>query len=94
MHPASAQIAKAKHEEMKQKWMELTSKAKKRKVILLDAYQLHRFLALYNELLTWLKSMLELVSSTELADNVPDAELNVQTHQVRELFTWNSIMGL
>jgi len=60
----------------------LTTKANARKEKLLDSYDLQRFLADYRDLMSWIASMMSLVSSDELASDVTGAEALLERHQV------------
>lgn len=68
--------------EINDQWMSLTQKANARKEKLLDSYDLQRFLADYRDLMSWIASMMSLVSSDELATDVTGAEALLERHQV------------
>lgn len=53
-----------------------------RKEKLLDSYDLQRFLSDYRDLMSWINSMMGLVSSDELASDVTGAEALLERHQV------------
>lgn len=67
-------------------WTQLTAKANSRKEKLLDSYDLQRFLNDHRDLLAWINSMLGLVSSEELANDVTGAEALIERHQVIDCF--------
>lgn len=48
----------------------------------MDSYDLQRFLNDHRDLLAWINSMLTLVSSEELANDVTGAEALIERHQV------------
>lgn len=73
-----------KQQEINELWTQLTAKANSRKEKLLDSYDLQRFLNDHRDLLAWINSMLGLVSSEELANDVTGAEALIERHQVSE----------
>ncbi|XP_025830723.1 spectrin alpha chain isoform X3 [Agrilus planipennis] len=80
-HPESAEQTYIKQTEINELWTQLTAKATSRKEKLLDAYDLQRFLSDHRDLLAWISSMLGLVSSEELANDVTGAEALIERHQ-------------
>ncbi|CAG9856863.1 unnamed protein product [Phyllotreta striolata] len=80
-HPESAEQTRIKQEEITKLWTQLTAKANSRKEKLLDSYDLQRFLNDHRDLLAWINSMLGLVSSEELANDVTGAEALIERHQ-------------
>lgn len=81
-HPDSAQTTYEKQNEINQQWTKLTAKANARKGKLLDSYDLQRYLANYRDLMSWIASMMSLVSSDDLAHDVTGAEALIERHQV------------
>ncbi len=81
-HPESADQTYEKQREINEEWTQLTAKANARKEKLLDSYDLQRFLADYRDLMSWINSMMSLVSSDELATDVTGAEALLERHQV------------
>ncbi|XP_065169865.1 spectrin alpha chain isoform X2 [Atheta coriaria] len=80
-HPESAEMTLEKQREINEEWTQLTAKATSRKEKLLDSYDLQRFLNDHRDLLAWIHSMLGLVSSEELANDVTGAEALIERHQ-------------
>ncbi|XP_044730361.1 spectrin alpha chain isoform X3 [Chrysoperla carnea] len=80
-HPESAEQTYAKQKEINEEWTQLTAKANARKERLLDSYDLQRFLSDYRDLMAWINSMMTLVSSEELANDVTGAEALLERHQ-------------
>ncbi|XP_017774793.1 PREDICTED: spectrin alpha chain isoform X2 [Nicrophorus vespilloides] len=80
-HPETAETTFAKQKEINEEWTQLTAKANSRKEKLLDSYDLQRFLNDHRDLLAWINSMLGLVSSEELANDVTGAEALIERHQ-------------
>lgn len=80
-HPESAEQTYEKQCEINKEWAQLTEKANARKEKLLDSYDLQRFLADYRDLMSWINSMMTLVSSDELASDVTGAEALLERHQ-------------
>lgn len=82
-HPDTADQTYQKQKEINEEWTQLTAKANSRKEKLLDSYDLQRFLSDYRDLMSWINSMMGLVSSDELASDVTGAEALLERHQVR-----------
>ncbi|GFT44789.1 spectrin alpha chain [Nephila pilipes] len=80
-HPEAAETIYTKQKEINEEWTQLTAKANARKEKLLDSYDLQRFLADYRDLMSWIQSMMSLVSSEELANDVTGAEALLERHQ-------------
>jgi len=81
-HPESRDNTYMKQREINEEWTQLTAKANSRKEKLLDSYDLQRFLSDYRDLMSWINSMMGLVSSDELASDVTGAEALLERHQV------------
>ncbi|XP_053988880.1 spectrin alpha chain isoform X1 [Hylaeus anthracinus] len=71
----------AKRAEILQSWESLTAKAKERRLKLDESYYLHRFLADYRDLVSWMNDMRAIISADELAKDVAGAEALVERHQ-------------
>ncbi|XP_072752026.1 spectrin alpha chain [Anoplolepis gracilipes] len=71
----------AKRAEILQSWESLTAKAKERRLKLNESYYLHRFLADYRDLVSWMNDMRAIISADELAKDVAGAEALVDRHQ-------------
>uniref|UniRef100_T1IUQ9 Spectrin alpha chain n=1 Tax=Strigamia maritima TaxID=126957 RepID=T1IUQ9_STRMM len=80
-HPEAAETIYAKQKEINEEWTQLTAKANARREKLLDSYDLQRFLSDYRDLMSWINSMMALVSSDELATDVTGAEALLERHQ-------------
>nr|CAD7598155.1 unnamed protein product [Timema genevievae] len=80
-HPETADQTYAKQKEINEEWTQLTAKANSRKEKLLDSYDLQRFLSDYRDLMSWINSMMGLVSSDELSNDVTGAEALLERHQ-------------
>lgn len=80
-HPEAAETIYTKQSEINEEWTQLTAKANARKEKLLDSYDLQRFLADYRDLMSWINTMMSLVSSDELATDVTGAEALLERHQ-------------
>jgi spectrin alpha len=80
-HPESAETIYSKQKEINTEWTQLQTKATSRKEKLLDSYDLQRFLSDYRDLMSWINSMMSLVSSDELATDVTGAEALLERHQ-------------
>lgn len=81
-HPETAEQTYAKQREINEEWTQLTARANSRKEKLLDSYDLQRFLSDYRDLMSWIGSMMGLVSSDELASDITGAEALLERHGV------------
>lgn len=79
--PEHAQQIRSKRAEILQSWEGLTAKAKERRSKLDESYFLHRFLADYRDLVSWINNMRAIVSADELAKDVAGAEALLERHQ-------------
>lgn len=82
-HPDTADQTYAKQKEINEEWQQIMTKANARKEKLLDSYDLQRFASDYRDLMAWISSMMGLVTSEELANDVTGAEALIERHQVR-----------
>ncbi|XP_026728843.1 spectrin alpha chain isoform X3 [Trichoplusia ni] len=80
-HGDSADATYSKQREINEAWQQLQARANARKEKLLDSYDLQRFLSDYRDLMAWINSMMALVSSEELANDVTGAEALLERHQ-------------
>ncbi|KAI6209533.1 Spectrin protein 1 [Aphelenchoides besseyi] len=80
-YPDRARAIDDKMQEARDRWDALKHKAEARKQALDRSYNLHRFLADYRELIEWIHGMINLISSSELARSVADAEMLLENHQ-------------
>ncbi|GMT03322.1 hypothetical protein PENTCL1PPCAC_25496, partial [Pristionchus entomophagus] len=80
-HPEAAEQIYDLQKELNEQWNRLTAKANNRKEKLLDSYDYQRFLSDARDLLQWIASMNQLVSSQELANDVTGAEALLERHQ-------------
>ncbi|KAH8239266.1 hypothetical protein KR032_002631 [Drosophila birchii] len=80
-HPDTAEQTYAKQKEINEMWDQIITKSTARKEKLLDSYDLQRFLSDYRDLLAWINSMMSLVTSDELANDVTGAEALIERHQ-------------
>ena len=79
-HPEHADQIKAKHQEINQNWIDLIQKAKERKEKLDESYFLHRFLADFRDLTSWINDMKAVICADELAKDVNGAEALLERH--------------
>ncbi|XP_041973839.1 spectrin alpha chain isoform X3 [Aricia agestis] len=79
-HGDSADATYSKQREINDAWTQLQARANARKEKLLDSYDLQRFLSDYRDLMAWINSMMALVSSEELANDVTGAEALLERH--------------
>ncbi|XP_032521109.1 spectrin alpha chain isoform X1 [Danaus plexippus] len=84
-HGDSADATYSKQREINEAWHQLQARANARKEKLLDSYDLQRFLSDYRDLMAWINSMMALVSSEELANDVTGAEALLERHQNQRL---------
>ncbi|VDO46402.1 unnamed protein product, partial [Onchocerca flexuosa] len=81
VHPDRADAIMAKMNEAKEQWEALKRKAQARKNGLDCSYSLHRFLADYRDLCSWINDMKAVISADELAKDVAGAEALLESHQ-------------
>lgn len=80
-HPEHANQIKAKQSDIASNWERLNKKAADRKRRLDDSYLLHRFLADFRDLVSWINDMKAIISADELAKDVAGAEALLERHQ-------------
>ncbi|XP_071821753.1 spectrin alpha chain, non-erythrocytic 1-like isoform X5 [Apostichopus japonicus] len=80
-HPDSTLDIQSKKDEIANNWENLRSKADDRKVKLDESQKLQRFLTDYRELNVWVVEMRTIITSEELAKDVPGAEALIERHQ-------------
>lgn len=81
IHADHADQIQAKRAEIVAYWERLTSKAKERREKLDESYFLHRFLADFRDLVSWINDMKAIISADELAKDVAGAEALLERHQ-------------
>lgn len=81
IHGAHADAISAKRDEAHAAWQRLVQRAAHRRQRLEAALALHRFLADYRDLLSWLADMRALIAADDLAKDVPGAEALLERHQ-------------
>lgn len=81
IHPDHAAQIQAKRDEIEAYWERLTAKAKERREKLDESYSLHRFLADFRDLVSWINDMKAIISADELAKDVAGAEALLERHQ-------------
>ena len=86
-HPDQTMAIYEHQTKLNESWNALTDKANNRKGHLLDSFDLQRFLVDFRDLMSWINSMMALVSSDELASDVTSAEALLERHQVCCIFT-------
>lgn len=81
IHADHADQIQAKRAEIVTYWERLTAKAKERRQKLDESYCLHRFLADFRDLISWINDMKAIISADELAKDVAGAEALIERHQ-------------
>ncbi|KAJ8953156.1 hypothetical protein NQ318_017183 [Aromia moschata] len=81
IHGDHADVIQAKRAEIEDYWHSLTAKAKERREKLEESYALHRFLADFRDLVSWINDMKAIISADELAKDVAGAEALLERHQ-------------
>ncbi|KAK0179706.1 hypothetical protein PV327_005434 [Microctonus hyperodae] len=76
-----SQQIQSKRAEILQSWESLTAKATERRFKLEESYSLHRFLADFRDLVSWMNDMRAIISADELAKDVAGAEALLERHQ-------------
>ncbi|XP_076454932.1 LOW QUALITY PROTEIN: spectrin alpha chain-like [Babylonia areolata] len=80
-HSDQADQIHDKQEEMEQNWEQLRNKASDRRSRLDDSYYLHRFLADFRDLVSWIGDMKAIIAADDLAKDVAGAEALLERHQ-------------
>lgn len=81
IHADHSDQIREKQAEIAAYWQSLTAKAKERKQKLDESYFLHRFLADFRDLISWINGMKAIISADELAKDVAGAEALLERHQ-------------
>ncbi|KAL8606296.1 hypothetical protein ACOMHN_024191 [Nucella lapillus] len=81
IHADQSDQIHGKQEEMEQNWEQLRNKASDRKSRLDDSYYLHRFLADFRDLVSWVGDMKAIIAADEMAKDVAGAEALLERHQ-------------
>lgn len=81
IHADHGEQIREKQAEIAAYWQSLTAKAKERKQKLDESYFLHRFLADFRDLVSWINGMKAIISADELAKDVAGAEALLERHQ-------------
>ncbi|XP_052259701.1 spectrin alpha chain-like isoform X3 [Dreissena polymorpha] len=81
IHPDHEDAINAKQTEIEDNWMQLKEKGAERKARLDDSYNLHRFLADFRDLVSWIHDMKAIISADDLAKDVAGAEALLERHQ-------------
>merc|ERR550519_2731185 len=81
IHGEHATQITAKNSEIETNWEDLIAKAASRKQKLDESYFLHRFLADFRDLTSWISDMKSVISADELAKDVSGAEALLERHQ-------------
>ncbi|XP_052834596.1 spectrin alpha chain isoform X3 [Octopus bimaculoides] len=80
IHTDQAPQIEVKQREIEENWQSLREKAAKRKSRLDDSNNLHRFLADFRDLISWIHDMRAIISADDLAKDVPGAEALLESH--------------
>ncbi|EDV21767.1 uncharacterized protein TRIADDRAFT_59818 [Trichoplax adhaerens] len=80
IHPDSAERICAKQSEIAEAWDNLVKQAASRKAKLTDSQDYQQFLNDHRDISSWINGMNSLVSSNELAHDVPGAETLLEVH--------------
>ncbi|XP_060596253.1 spectrin alpha chain, non-erythrocytic 1-like isoform X2 [Ruditapes philippinarum] len=81
IHPDHAEAINSKQTEIEDNWTRLKDKGAERKSRLDDSYNLHRFLADFRDLVSWIHDMKAIISADDLAKDVAGAEALLERHQ-------------
>ncbi|KOB75710.1 Alpha Spectrin, partial [Operophtera brumata] len=81
IHADHAPTIHSKQDEITKAWQKLVQKAQERRGELESAHALHRFLADYRDLVSWVCDMRALIAADDLAKDVPGAEALLERHQ-------------
>ena len=81
IHKDQADTISSKQNEIEDNWERLKEKGSERKSRLDDSYNLHRFLADFRDLVSWIHDMKAIISADDLAKDVAGAEALLDRHQ-------------
>ncbi|GAB6021924.1 hypothetical protein CHUAL_006087 [Chamberlinius hualienensis] len=81
IHPEHSSQITSKRSEIVQNWENLKTKSEERKCRLEDSYLLHKYLADFRDLISWINDMRAIISADELAKDVAGAEALLERHQ-------------
>lgn len=81
IHSDHGSQIRGKHAEIMATWEMLKGKAQERRRRLDESYLLHRFLADFRDLVSWIHDMKAIISADELAKDVAGAEALLERHQ-------------
>lgn len=81
IHKDQADTINAKQNEIEDNWERLKEKGAERKSRLDDSYHLHRYLADFRDLVSWMHDMKAIISADDLAKDVAGAEALLDRHQ-------------
>ncbi|CAN7992980.1 unnamed protein product, partial [Ixodes hexagonus] len=81
IHSDHGDQIRGKHAEIMATWEMLKAKAQERRRRLDESYLLHRFLADFRDLVSWIHDMKAIISADELAKDVAGAEALLERHQ-------------
>ncbi|XP_067134094.1 spectrin alpha chain-like isoform X2 [Centruroides vittatus] len=81
LHPDHADQIQSINSEITSNWDMLKKKAQERRQSLDDSHLLHRFLADFRDLLSWIHDMKGIISADDLAKDVAGAEALLERHQ-------------
>ncbi|CAG5135132.1 unnamed protein product, partial [Candidula unifasciata] len=80
LHQDQASQIQDKQQEIGENWKKLKAKAIERKTRLDDSYYLHRFLADFRDLVSWISEMKAIIAADDLAKDVAGAESLLDRH--------------
>ena len=81
IHADHSEQIESKRAEIVEYWERLTAKAKERRSKLDESYHLHRFMADFRDLISWINGMKTIIYADELAKDVAGAEALLERHQ-------------
>ena len=95
IHKDQADTISSKQNEIEDNWERLKEKGSERKSRLDDSYNLHRFLADFRDLVSWIHDMKAIISADDLAKDVAGAEALLDRHQehkvINHYYNWQTL---
>lgn len=85
-YPDMSTPIRSKLTELQDNWRQLQTLCKHRRDSLTTAYTTHKFLADLHELDLWVADTIKKMSSSELPNNVTEAEALLELHNERKVF--------
>lgn len=84
-YPTNEEHIEQKLDEVKKTWSNLQSAGSKRKLLLSDAYTVHKFVADVKEMELWVNDIIKKMQSAPTPATITESELQLELHQERKI---------